>query len=130
MGHGGYLGPDWTADYLRRSAMLVLEDLRSAGVQDPQEALVLEFRTNRYDEDTGVLVWTDRQVMAFEEVRRHYGDYFGSVTTQYGLIPEAITDPREIHQLTTFFAWTTWAAAAERPDLPYSYTTTGRPSPW
>jgi len=122
MGHGGYLGPDWTSDYLHRSATLVLEDLRSAGVQDPQEALVQEFRTNRYDEQTGVLVWTDRQVMAFEEVRRHYGDYFGSVTTQYGLIPQAITDPQEIHQLTAFFAWTAWAAAAERPDLPYSYT--------
>ena len=122
MGHGGYLGPDWTADYLHRSATLVLADLESAGVRDPREALVQEFRTNRYDEATGVLEWTDRQVMAFGEVRQHYAGYFGSVTTQYGLIPEVITDPQEIHQLTAFFAWTAWATAAERPDLPYSYT--------
>ena len=30
MGHGGYLGPDYTADYLRRSSTLVLDDLQSS----------------------------------------------------------------------------------------------------
>jgi len=122
MGHGGYLGPDWTADYLRRSATVALSDLEQSGVQDPQGALVEEYRTNRYDEESGVLVWTDRQVMAFGVVEEHYADFFGSPTTQYGLVPNAITDPEEIRQLTAFFAWTAWAAAAERPGLPYSYT--------
>jgi nitric oxide reductase subunit B len=129
VGHGGYLGPDWTADYLRRSAEFAVADMRANGVQDPQAALIEEFRTNRYDEESGVLQWTERQVAAFESNKQHYADYFGSVSTQYGLIPEAITDPEEIHQLTSFFGWTAWAAAAERPGLPYSYTNNWPPEP-
>ncbi|GAA4285656.1 cbb3-type cytochrome c oxidase subunit I [Georgenia daeguensis] len=122
MGHGGYLGPDYTADYLRRSATYVLDQLEGAGEQDPQGALVEMMRTNRYDEATGTLELTDLQVQAFEEVQQHYADYFGSSTTQYGLIPDAITDPEDIRQLTSFFAWTAWASAAERPGHDYSYT--------
>jgi len=129
LGHGGYLGPDWTADYLRRSAEFALTELRASGVPDPQAALVEEFRTNRYDQETGELEWTVLQVEAFESIQEHYADYFGSATTQYGLVPDAITDPEEIHQLTAFFGWTAWAAAAERPDLPYSYTNNWPPEP-
>jgi len=129
MGHGGYLGPDWTADYLRRSAEFVLAEVEASGVPDPQASLVEEFRTNRYDEQSGDLEWTELQVEAFEANQQHYADYFGSVTTQYGLIPEAITDPEEIHQLTAFFGWTAWSAAAERPGLPYSYTNNWPPEP-
>ncbi len=122
VGHGGYLGPDYTADYLRRSSTYILEQLRTSGVQDPQEALVTTMRTNRYDEASGVLQLTDLQVEAFEELQRHYGDFFGAGTTRNGLPPYAITDPTEIRDLTAFFAWTAWAAAAERPGHDYSYT--------
>ena len=122
MGHGGYLGPDYTADYLRRSSTLVLDDLTSSGIQDPQGALVEMMRTNRYDEETGALEFTDEQIDAFDSLKGHYGDYFGSPTTQYGLIPNAIPESADIHDLTAFFAWTAWAASAERPGHNYSYT--------
>ena len=122
MGHGGYLGPDYTADYLRRSSTLVLDDLKSTGMQDPQGALVEMMRTNRYDEATGALQFTDEQVDAFDSLKGHYADYFGSPTTQYGLMPNAIPDSADIHDLTAFFAWTAWAASAERPGHNYSYT--------
>ncbi|MFD1505983.1 nitric-oxide reductase large subunit [Georgenia yuyongxinii] len=129
VGHGGYLGPDYTADYLRRSATFVEDELRAAGAQDPSDELVEMFRTNRYDEATGTLVFTDLQVQAFDAVQQHYADFFGSPTTQYGLIPDAITDSDDIHALTSFFAWTAWAAAAERPGHDYSYTNNWPPEP-
>jgi nitric oxide reductase subunit B len=122
VGHGGYLGPDYTADYLRRSATQALESLEASGSSDPRGELVELMRTNRYDDDTGDLVYTTEQVAAFEELKRHYGDFFGEETTKYGLIPRAITDPDDIHALTAFFSWTAWAAAAERPGHDYSYT--------
>ena len=122
MGHGGYLGPDYTSDYLRRASTFALEELTDSGVQDPKGLLIEEMRTNRYDEETGTLQYTDLQADAFDVLKQHYGDYFGSPTTQYGLIPNAITDPQDIHELTAFFAWTAWAAAAERPGHSYSYT--------
>ncbi len=122
LGHGGYLGPDYTADYLRRSSEQVLEELTGSGVQDPRTELAEMMRTNRYDEDTGTLVYTDEQINAFDDLKQYYGDFFGTDSTKYGLIPNAISDPDDIHNLTAFFSWTAWAAAAERPGHDYSYT--------
>jgi len=122
VGHGGYLGPDFTADYLRRSAIFVDNELRSRGVTDPHAEMIKEFRTNRYDEATRTLTLTDSQVRAFEANRQHYADFFGENSTKNGLVPHVVTDPTEIHQLTAFFGWTAWASAADRPGHNYSYT--------
>jgi nitric oxide reductase subunit B len=53
VGHGAYLGPDYTADYLRRATDFVDTKLRNAGNPDPRQAVINEFRTNRYDEASG-----------------------------------------------------------------------------
>ena len=58
MGHGGYLGPDYTAEYLRLSADDVGQQLRDSGSPDPTADLVKMMRTNRYDKDTGTLQFT------------------------------------------------------------------------
>ena len=122
MGHGGYLGPDYTAEYLRLSADHVGDELRSSGSADPTAGVVEMMRTNRYDEASGTLQFTAEQVSAFEEIRDYYADYFGTDTTEHGLIPEVITDRQDIHDLTAFFGWTAWASAAERVGHDYSYT--------
>ncbi|HTM85026.1 MAG TPA: nitric-oxide reductase large subunit, partial [Mycobacterium sp.] len=122
LGHGAYLGPDYTADYLRMSTDNVAEQLRAAGATDPRDRVVSEFRTNRYDADTKTLVFTDKQTKAFNDIQGHYGAYFGEDSTKYGLRPKMITDETQIRDLTAFFAWTAWAAAAERPGHHYSYT--------
>jgi nitric oxide reductase large subunit len=33
-----------------------------------------------------------------------------------------VIDPRELRQLSAFFAWTAWGSAATRPATPHSYT--------
>jgi nitric oxide reductase subunit B len=129
VGHGAYLGPDYTADYLRRATDFVETQLRNAGAQDPRQAVIEEFRTNRYDEATKTLTFTDNQAKAFEAVQEHYAQFFGEDSTRNGLVPNVITDPNEIRQLTAFFAWTAWAAAAERPGHSYSYTNNWPPEP-
>lgn len=122
VGHGAYLGPDFTADYLRRATDIVTARQAAAGIGDPRAAVIEQFRTNRYDERSGVLTFTDDQVAAFEELTRHYAQFFGEDSTKNGLVPRVITDAQEIRQVTAFFAWTAWAAAAERPGHSYSYT--------
>lgn len=129
VGHGAYLGPDYTAEYLRLSSEHIHERLEQAGVQDPQAATAEMQRTNRYDEDSGVLVLTPEQVSAFDAITEHYADFFGDPTTRHGLVPDKITDPEHIHDLTAFYAWTAWASAAERPGLDYSYTNNWPPEP-
>jgi nitric oxide reductase subunit B len=122
LGHGAYLGPDYTAEYLRMSTDDVAAQLRALGVADPRDRVVAEFRTNRYDPTTKALLFTDRQARAFDDIQRHYAAFFGENSTKYGLLPRMITDKAEIHDLTAFFAWTAWASAAQRPGHHYSYT--------
>ena len=122
LGHGAYLGPDYTAEYLRMATDDVAAQWRAQGLVDPRDRVVAEFRTNRYSPDTKTLVFTDRQAKAFGDIQRHYAAYFGENATKYGLLPRMITDTTEIHDMTAFFAWTAWASAAERPGHNYSYT--------
>ena len=120
-GHGAYLGPDYTADYLRRSSDFVRESY--GGASDAAVRRTVEdMRTNRYDEGTDTLTFSAPQADAFRELVPYYSGFFSEPTTKHGLRPDAITDPTQLRQLTAFFAWTAWAAAANRPGHDYSYT--------
>ncbi|MDN5789923.1 MAG: cbb3-type cytochrome c oxidase subunit I [Micrococcales bacterium] len=122
VGHGGYLGQDFTAEYLRHATIFTEEQIRASGAQDPHGLTVKEWRTNRYDDATGVLTFTNTQAGGFAEATKYYTAFFGEDASKYGLKRNLITDPEQIHQLTSFFAWTAWASAAERPGFDYSYT--------
>ena len=128
-GHGAYLGPDYTADYLRRSALSVRESYGGEGSDVAAVSTVEDFKENRYDSESRTLEFSAAQATAFGELRGYYEDYFGEPSTRYGLRPEAIRDPEEIRQLTSYFAWTAWAAAALRPGLDYTYTNNWPPEP-
>jgi nitric oxide reductase subunit B len=128
-GHGAYLGPDYTADYLRRSSDLVREAHGGPRSDAAIRQTVQDFRTNRYDERTGTLTLTAAQADAFRRLVPHYSRFFSEPTTRHGLRPNAITDPEQLHQLTSFFAWTAWAASTNRPGHNYSYTNNWPPEP-
>jgi nitric oxide reductase subunit B len=128
-GHGAYLGPDYTADYLRRAALLVAERHGGATNGEATALTSAEFKTNRYDAATDTLTFSSAQAEAFEQLKQHYAEFFGEPTTKYGLRPKAIQDPKEIHQLTAFFCWSAWVASAQRPGQRYSYTNNWPPEP-
>jgi nitric oxide reductase subunit B len=121
-GHGAYLGPDYTADYLRRSSDLVRESYGGASSNAAVQRTIEDLRTNRYDSQTDTLTFSAPQASAFRRLVPYYSDFFSDPKTVHGLRPDAITDETELRQLTAFFAWTAWAAAAERPRHDYSYT--------
>ncbi len=121
-GHGAYLGPDYTADYLRRSSNLVRASFGGPGSDRAVQRTIDEMRANRYDAATHTLTFTAPQAAAFRRLVPHYSAYFSDPSTEHGLKPDAITDPTQLRQLTAFFAWTAWAAAANRPGHNYSYT--------
>jgi len=115
-GHGAYLGPDFTADYLRRAATSVASSY--AGKNTSEQARIqtaAEFKANRYDAASDTLVFTPAQSAAYTELVGYYGKLFSEPSTRFGLRPKAIGDPTEIRQLTAFFGWSAWAAAALRP---------------
>ena len=129
LGHGAYLGPDFTADYLHRAALIVTREQGTSASGAAQEQVIKEFKTNRYDPATNTLTYTPAQSKAFEELVVYYGDYFGKTSGEKGLLADAITDKTEVRQLTSFFAWTAWAGSTLRPDKNYTYTNSWPPEP-
>ncbi|MBZ0169096.1 nitric-oxide reductase [Candidatus Methylomirabilis lanthanidiphila] len=105
-GHGAYLGPDFSAEYLHALAVAAGPALKQ----------------NRYDSDTRILPFTEAEATVFEEQVARWTAYFTEPTGSVGLPARYITDPTELRQLTAFFAWTAWASVANRPDKSYSYT--------
>jgi nitric oxide reductase subunit B len=128
-GHGAYLGPDYTADYLHRAALLVLTAYGGPGSDRGRARTIADFKTNRFDETSGMLTYTAAQARAFDELTGHYQNVFRNPTTRYGLRPSAITSAQAIRQLTAFFSWSAWAAATLRPGRSYSYTNNWPPEP-
>jgi nitric oxide reductase subunit B len=128
-GHGAYLGPDFTADYLRRSADFVRGVYGGPGSDRAARQTVRDFRTNRYDKRTGVLTLTSPQAEAHRRLVAYYSRYFSDPKTDHGLRPGAITNRKDLADLTAFFGWTAWAASATRPGHNYSYTNNWPPEP-
>jgi nitric oxide reductase subunit B len=128
-GHGAYLGPDFTADYLHRAALIATREYDEEGTGVARDRVIADFKTNTYDPATDTVTYTDAQAVAFEEMVIHYTAYFGPESASKGLLPEAITDKVEIRQLTAYFAWSAWAGSTLRPDKDYTYTNNWPPEP-
>lgn len=133
-GHGAYLGPDFSAEYLHASAASAAEVLaaerysRSCAQLTTEEqarvnADVLQlFRENRYVPQTRTLTLTEPESRSYRQQLVKWKGYFSQTRTSAGLPVNYINDPDELRALTAFFAWTAWASVARRPGKPYSYT--------
>ena len=81
-GHGGYLAPDWTADWLHREAIALLAIISADGrftnataeEKDAlwQAALSTEIRKNTYDPATGIITVSNSRARAIDEVEKHF----------------------------------------------------------
>lgn len=133
-GHGSYVAPDWTADYLHRESLFVLnewsqrdftktyDDLPSEPKATLRQRLQDLMRTNTYDESTGRLTLDPVRARAFEDNLRHYTTIFTEGNSNYAIQRNAQSDPVKLRQLNSFFFWTAWASAANRPNNTISYT--------
>jgi nitric oxide reductase subunit B len=128
-GHGAYLGPDFTADYLRRAATSVLDSHGGPQSDQARGQTIQEFKVNRYDPANDTLAFTAAQSAAYAQLENYYREFFSEPSTRNGLRPNAISDPRDAHQLTAFFSWSAWTAAALRPGHDYSFTNNWPPEP-
>jgi nitric oxide reductase subunit B len=133
-GHGAYLGPDFSAEYLHRLALDVTDALaqqtynRPASALTPVERQALHVQVrdflaeNRYDPQSHTLLFTAPEVTSHGNQIEQWKAYFSNPRASRGLSPNTVNDPTEIRQLTSYFAWTAWAAAAHVPGKSYSYT--------
>lgn len=129
-GHGSYVAPDWTADYLHREALFILnewsngnyDNLKSEEQAALRQRLQDLVRTNTYDEATNSITLDPIRARAFEDNLKHYSDIFSNGNTDYAIQRNAQSNPVKLRQLNSFFFWTAWASAANRPNNTISYT--------
>src|SRR5687768_8838321 len=127
-GHGSYVAPDWTADYLHREALFILNEwsggqyaVDGSAMHSEQRAALLQrlqdlMRKNTFDEVTGVLTLDPIRGRAFEENLKHYSEVFSEGNKDYAIQRDAQSDPEKLRVLNSFFLWTAWASTANRPN--------------
>jgi len=133
-GHGSYVAPDWSADYLHREALFILNEWSQKDFSGDYDKLTSEqkailrqrlqdtVRKNNYDEASGRLTLEPVRARAFEDNLKHYTDIFANGKTVYAVQRNAQADPAKLRQLNSFFFWTSWASATNRPNNTISYT--------
>jgi nitric oxide reductase subunit B len=133
-GHGSYVAPDWTADWLHREAIFILdrwansEFNRDYDVLDRERQAQLSgrlatlVRTNTYDPVKGTVTIDPVRAEAFESNLAHYSEIFSSGEADYAIPAGTVTDPVRLHRLCAFFSWSAWAASTNRPNDDTSYT--------
>jgi nitric oxide reductase subunit B len=133
-GHGSYVAPDWTADWLHREATFALEEWSQAESGRPfgdldverQAALTARLtasiRRNTYDANTGRLTIEPWRARAFAANEAHYADVFAQGRAAYAIPAGTQVDPVKLHALSAFFFWSSWAASTNRPNDDVSYT--------
>ncbi len=130
-GHGAYLGPDFTAEYLHKSAESLVAAYAGAPASglSARERVTAELHKNTYNPAEDSLAWSAPRAAAHNLMEEHYRSMFSAKQTRGGAQAEWITNPDDIRKLTAFFAWTAWTAAANRPGQSYSYTNNWPPEP-
>jgi nitric oxide reductase subunit B len=136
-GHGSYLAPDWTADVLHRWGLAtagILYDGDPAFSQTDLEALSpidramlqakvqQQFKTNRYASETQALTLTAAQIQGLQKVFQDYQTLLSQGSAAHSIPSGWFQDNTQIRNVTAFFTWTAWAASANRPNAPFSYT--------
>lgn len=133
-GHGAYLGPDFSAEYLYNLYNDAIEfmakaeygknfsELNNEDKEKIKNKVAKLLKTNRYNSETRILVYTDAEVLSFTKQIKTWENYFGVPSLNFGLKENLIQDKDELRSLVAFFSWTAWASVANRPGKNYSYT--------
>ncbi|ASJ95665.1 MULTISPECIES: nitric-oxide reductase large subunit [Shewanella] len=142
-GHGSYVAPDWTADWLHREAQAwlditakaqynrpfnELDSIKQAGLeQSLREDMRRNTLTTQANGDIRISL-SDTRIQAIEQVSEHYLSLFGDdpelsiLREQYAMKEGTVPDLERRQQLNAFLFWGAWAAITERDGQNYTYT--------
>lgn len=139
-GHGAYLAPDWSADWLHREAIYILnswskeiynmdyESLSGENKAVLQARLKVELRTNTYNPDTKELKVSKVRADAIKKISKYYASLFMNdpalekTRNDYSIHENTINDKDRMEKMNNFFFWTSWSCVTQRPDKDISYT--------
>lgn len=139
-GHGAYQAPDWTADWLHREAVYILDRFAQSDYNTDydqldeekqamlQSRLQKEMRTNTYDKESETLNISELRADAFRFVSSHYQGLFmdgreqADLREAYALPANSIKDTDRMARMNSFLFWATWVTVTERPGQDITYT--------
>ncbi len=139
-GHGAYVAPDWTADWLHREALIILrlrakEEFNTTYENlDDEQKVVLQnrlqknIRENTYNPETGTLTINEWRKQAYDSLTIYYTSLFmddpdfRELRAAYAIPKNAIKDPERMQYMVSFFFWASWACVTERPGESITYT--------
>jgi len=139
-GHGSYVAPDWSADWLHREAIEWLDITARhqtghgyAELPADQRTLLNArlqpmIRANTYDAATGHITVDAERAQAIAAVGKHYEALFGNdpkvleLRKAYAMKDRTVDTLEHRHALTAFIWWSAWSAVTERPGKQISYT--------
>jgi len=144
-GHGAYLAPDWSADWLHREAQFLLDKwsqkefgLPFDNLEDERKSMLKTriqktLRANTYDKATGILTVSDERAEAIRFNSEHYRGLFmddpvlDKERAAYAIPVNTIKDPDRMNAMNAFFFWTAWACTTNRPGSDITYTSNWPP---
>lgn len=137
-GHGAYVAPDWTADYLHREAQFLLNKWAGGDFNSKDEIekaalekrLQLFLRKNTYNESTQTLTIANDRVEAFEYLKGYYTELFmdsndpaiNKLRIDYAIPKNSIKEIGRMDNMAQFFFWASWSCITERPGDNITYT--------
>jgi len=133
-GHGSYVAPDWTADWLHREAEFILNrwalaEFNEEYVELDEERksqltgrLSSQLRANTYSAESNTITIEPIRAEAFDANLAHYTDVFSKGHAAYAIPAGAVSDPQRLRALSAFFFWTSWSSVTNRPGDTVSYT--------
>ena len=139
-GHGSYLAPDWSADWLHREAEALLDRLPITGAASTatdtdiqtemrKVSLRAEMRENTYRSETDTITVSSERAQAIAEVADHYRRLFQgaddaamALRKDYAFPVDAMLTDEQAETLNAFFFWSAWSAVTNRPDDTITYT--------
>ncbi len=133
-GHGSYVAPDWSADWIHKEALFLLnhwankdykstyDDLHVEHKAAIKARLVQEIKTNTFNGKDKSIGISEIRKKAILNNARHYSKIFSEGYEQYAIQKGALTDVEKLRKFNAFLFWTSWAASTNRPNKEYTYT--------
>ncbi len=139
-GHGAYQAPDWSADWLHKEAVFMLnrlalqtDNLPYDKLTDERKAalkitLQKELRKNQYNQESKTLTVSNIRAEAIADNSNYYSGLFtnnpalANLRDAYSIPENSLKDPERVRVMNAFFFWISWACVTERPGQAITYT--------
>ena len=131
-GHGAYLGPDFTAEYLHKSAEFLIEAYAGAPVSglSARERVAAELHKNTYNSKEDSLAWSGPRAAAHKMMEEHYRSIFSAKQTRGGAQLSGLRIQRIFANSPLSLHGRPGPRQPIVPDTPTPTPTTGRRSRW